>query len=270
MEQNDAFGKKLEEFSSEMQNYLKDNENDKANDNLSKLKQLYEEFISEARKTKKEKEEETNKAQSELKQVIKKTEESVDIINENSLSSFKNTNKPSLNNFRVWKLLYLLFNPESNMPGDDIKKEIANIKNRCLNMRPQDIKLRLKMILQDIAWITPEFLIKVKMYREHPYTDPKYMESISSGAKDITVYFQNLMKYKELYDKANGKEEGTTKTKLEEIKKIIDTEIGKNKKLLNQLNESQKEEKNNLLAKLNSLEQLLGLITFIYDSLQEN
>ena len=89
------------------------------------------------------------------------------------------------------------------------------------------------MILQDITWITPEFLRKVRMFREYPYTDPKAMESISLGAKDITVYFQNLMKYKELYDKTNGKEE-TAKTKLEEIKKIIETEIGKNKKLLNE------------------------------------
>ena len=52
MEQKDALGKKLEEFSSEMQKYLKENEKD--NNDLSKLKQLHEEFISDARKTKKE------------------------------------------------------------------------------------------------------------------------------------------------------------------------------------------------------------------------
>ena len=65
-----------------------------------------------------QKEEEANKAQAELKDAIKKTEESADHINENSLQSFKNTNNPSLNNYRVWKLLYLLFNPESTIPGD--------------------------------------------------------------------------------------------------------------------------------------------------------
>ena len=264
MEQNEALLKKLEEFSSEMQKYLKENEKD--NPNLSKLKQLNEEFISEARKTKKEKEEEANKAQAELKDAIKKTEESADNINENSLESFKNTNNPSLNNYRVWKLLYLLFNPESNIPSDNIKKEIANMKNKCLNRGAKDIKHYLKKILQDISWITPQFLNKVRMYRESPFTNPKYMESISSGAKDITVYFQNLMKYKELYDRANG-DEDIAKTKFEEIKKIIETEIGKNKKLLNEI---KKEEKDKLLAKLDSCEKILGLLNFIGDCLQKN
>ena len=181
MEQNEALLKKLEEFSSEMQKYLKENEKD--NPNLSKLNQLNEEFISEARKTNKEKEEEANKAQAELKDAIKKTEESADNINENSLESFKNTNNPSLNNYRVWKLLYLLFNPESNIPSDNIKKEIANMKNKCLNRGAKDIKNYLKKILQDISWITPQFLNKVRMYREGPFTNPKYMESISSELK---------------------------------------------------------------------------------------
>ena len=84
MEQNEALLKKLEEFSSEIHKYLKENENDKNNSNLPKLNQLNEEFISEASKTKKEKEEEANKAQAELKDVIKKTEESADNINENN------------------------------------------------------------------------------------------------------------------------------------------------------------------------------------------
>jgi len=264
MEQNEALLKKLEEFSSEMQKYLKENEKD--NPNLSKLNQLNEEFISEARKTNKEKEEEANKAQAELKDAIKKTEESADNINENSLESFKNTNNPSLNNYHVWKLLYLLFNPESDMPSDNIKKEIASIKSKCLNRSAKDIKRKLKMILQDISWITPEFLRKVRMFREGFYTNPKYMETISSGDKDITVYFQNLMKYKELYDIANGKAD-PAKTKLEEIKEIIETENARNKRALN---ESKKEEKNNLLAKIDSCEKLLGLLTSIGDCLQKN
>ena len=86
----------------------------------------------------------------------------------------------------------------------------------------------MKKILQDISWITPEFLRKVRMFREYPYTDPKAMESVSTGAKYIIVYFQNLMKYKELYDIANGKAD-PAKTKLEEIKEIIETEINKQK-----------------------------------------
>lgn len=268
LEQNDELGKKLEEFSSEVQKYLEENDNA----DLSKLKQLHEEFISAATKTKKEKEEEANKAQAELKEAIKKTEESVDNINEGILTTFKNTNKPSRNNFLVFKLMFLLFNPEANMPSDDIKKELFNIKNRCLMVSSKDIKHVMKKILQDINWITPEFLRKVRMFREYPYTDPKAMESISTGAKYITVYFQNLMKYKELYDKVNRKEE-PAKNKLAEIKVIIETEINKNKKSLKELDDSKKEaekEKNSLLAKLSSCEKLLGLITFINDCLQKN
>ena len=168
--------------------------------------------------------------------------------------------------------MFLLFNPEANMPSDDIKKELFNIKNRCLMVSSKDIKHVMKKILQDINWITPEFLRKVRMFREYPYTDPKAMESISTGAKYITVYFQNLMKYKELYDKVNRKEE-PAKNKLAEIKVIIETEINKNKKSLKELDDSKKEaekEKNSLLAKLSSCEKLLGLITFIDDCLQKN
>ena len=148
MEQKDALGKKLEEFSSEMQKYLKEN------DNLDELKQLYEEFISEVTKTKKGKEEEANKAQEELKEAIRKTEESVDIIDEGNLSSFKNMNKPSVSIMEIFKLMFLLFNPESDFPKDS---ELALIKSKCLNMSPKDIKKKMKMILQDISWITPDF-----------------------------------------------------------------------------------------------------------------
>ena len=74
------------------------------------------------------------------------------------------------------------------------------------------------------------------------------------------------MKYKELYDIANG-DEDIAKTKFEEIKKIIETEIEKNKKLLNEI---KKEEKDNLLAKLDSCEKILGLLNIIGDCLQKN
>ena len=51
MEQNDELGKKLEEFSSEVQKYLEEN----YNADLSKLKQLHEEFISAVTKQRKKK-----------------------------------------------------------------------------------------------------------------------------------------------------------------------------------------------------------------------
>ena len=61
--------------------------------------------------------------------------------------------------------------------------------------------------------------------------------------------------------------ENPAKTKLEEIKEIIETDNGRNKRALN---ESKKEEKNKLLAKIDSCEKLLGLLTSIDDCLQKN
>ena len=49
--------------------------------------------------------------------------------------------------------------------------------------------------LDNVSWITQEFLDKVKMYREHPYTDPKEMEKISGACKGVVGYFQNLVNY---------------------------------------------------------------------------
>ena len=55
--------------------------------------------------------------------------------------------------------------------------------------------------LNDISWITPEFLNKVKMYTEFPFTDPKQMENISATCKIMVSYFHNLINYKTLYEK---------------------------------------------------------------------
>ena len=54
--------------------------------------------------------------------------------------------------------------------------------------------------LDNVNWITPEFLDKVKMYRLPPYTDLKVMEKLSSVCKCILCYFHNILRYKEIYD----------------------------------------------------------------------
>ena len=56
--------------------------------------------------------------------------------------------------------MYLIFNPEDKVPGDDIKKELPNIKNKCLNQSADQIKQKMIGRLDNVSWITPEFLEK--------------------------------------------------------------------------------------------------------------
>ena len=74
------------------------------------------------------------------------------------------------------------------------------MKNKCLNSPVAQLKKTMINRINDISWLTHEFLDKVKMYTEPPFTDPKAMENISSGCKMVTCYFQNLLNYKKLYD----------------------------------------------------------------------
>ena len=124
----------------------------------------------------------------------------IENIKNNDLQSFKNISNPSKNNYLIFKLLYLILNPEDKIPGDDIRKELPNIRNKCLNLSADKIKQSLLSRLNDINWITPEFLDKVKMYREYPYNDLNIMDNISTACKGILGYFHNLIKYKELCD----------------------------------------------------------------------
>jgi len=64
----------------------------------------------------------------------------IDSIKNDDLAKFKNQNKPSRNYFLIFKLFYLIFNPKEKLPGDDIKKELHNIKNKCLNLILAQIK----------------------------------------------------------------------------------------------------------------------------------
>ena len=142
---------------------------------------------------------EVDKAFAEAEAAKKAAQKYVETI-KNDEFNFKNQNKPSRNLYSIFKLFYLICNPKEGMPSDDIKKEIPNMKNKCLNSAVAILKKTMINRINDISWITPEFLDKVKMYTEPPFTDPKAMENISSGCKMVTCYFQNLLNYKKLYD----------------------------------------------------------------------
>ena len=268
--QNGTEYQKLEAFYSELLYCLKENDYD----DLDKVKQMHREAFEELQKVfalaKKEKEE-ANKILAEANEAKKKAEENVNNMNENKLGSFKNNNNPSVNIYRIFKLMFLIFNPEENMPSDNISKELPNIKSKCLNMKPQDIKKKLINLLDDINWVTPQFLHKVNFFRQYPYTDANKMDSLAAGCKDILFYFHNLVKYKELYDKYNSlnekskvskEKEEATMTRVEEIKKIIKSKIEKNKNSLKEFDDSKNTEKNKLLDKLTAAENILEQLDF--------
>ena len=84
--------------------------------------------------------EEANKAFVEAEVAKKAAHNNVDSIKNDDLAKFKNQNKPSRNYFLIFKLFYLIFNLKEKLPGDDFKKELPNIKNKCLNLIPAQIK----------------------------------------------------------------------------------------------------------------------------------
>ena len=196
-------------------------------------------------------------------------------IKKDDLEKFKNPNNPSRNNFLIFKLMYLIFNPEDKVPGDDIKKELPNIKNKCLNSPAEQIKQKMIQRLDNVNWITPEFLDKVKMYRQHPYTDLKEMEKISGACKGVVGYFHNLVRYKELYDivdplmKKSQQAAATAAAamaKKEELEKKLEIVSGTQRKLQKEYDDSKAKldkvqaEQNSLLAKLATAEKFIGLL----------
>ena len=145
--------------------------------------------------------EEVDKAFAEAEAAKKAAQNNVASIKNGDLTQFKNQNRPSVLYFSIFKLFYLIFNPNEKFPSDDIKNELPNIKSKCLKQSPDQIKKAMLDRINDISWITPEFLDKVKKFTQLPYTDPKQMENISVVCKIIVSYFHNLLNYKKLYDK---------------------------------------------------------------------
>jgi len=177
---------------------------DVENEKISGEKAIVEKVRNEANETSAQvskMKEEADKAFAEAEAAKIAAHNNIDSIKNDDLAKFKNQNKPSRNYFLIFKLFYLIFNPKEKLPGDDIIKELPNIKNKCLNLTPTQIKKIMIDRLYDISWITPEFLDKVKMYTEFPYTDPKVMKNISVECKIVVCYFHNLLNYKRLYDK---------------------------------------------------------------------
>ena len=173
--------------------------------------------------------------------------------------------------------MYLIFNPEDKMPSDDIKKELSNIKKKCLNIRADQIKQKLITLLDNISWITPEFLEKVRMYRQEPYTDLQTMETISSACKTVVGYFQSLVEYKRLYDIAmtlmkKSQQKGQTVQKKEELEKKLELVSETQRNLEKEFNESKtkldkvQEEQSTLLKKLKIAEKFIGVLASINES----
>ena len=210
--------------------------------------------------------EEADKAISEAETAKINARKNVENIRKNELEQFKNVNKPSRNHFLILKLMFLIFNPEDKIPSDDIKKELPNIKNKCLNQSVEQIKQKLISRIDNISWITNEFLEKVQMYREYPYTDLNKMEQISRPCKSVIGYFQNLIKYKRLYDIA-----APLKKKSQQVGKAEAASVQKNEELEKEFNESKTkldkvlEEQNTLFKKLLVAEKFINALAFIKD-----
>ena len=132
-------------------------------------------------------EREANDALAIANPIKKKAKEDAENINPKDLNDFKSPNNPSLKNYKVFKLIYLVFEPEAKMPGDDIKKELPNIKNKVLNASAENIKQRLVDRLNPIAWLTPQFLEKVAEYLKEPWTNEQEMAAISSAVRKISA-----------------------------------------------------------------------------------
>jgi len=244
--------------------------------NTEKTINVLNEKIETSSQTAKEKEE-ADKAFAEAEAAKIATRNYAENFGKDDLEKLKNTNKPSRNHFLIFKLIYLIFNPEDKMPGDDIKKELPNIKKKCLNIRADQIKQKLISRLENISWITPEFLEKVRMYRQEPYTDLQRMETISSACKTVVGYFQSLVEYKRLYDIAmtlmkKSQQKGQTVQKKEELEKKLELVSETQRNLEKEFNESKtkldkvQEEQSTLLKKLKIAEKFIGVLASINES----
>ena len=89
----------------------------------------------------------------------------------------------------MMKLFYLIIQPNEQMPGDDIKKELPNMKNKWLIFAEIQLKKVMLERINNISCIAPEFLTKP------PFSDSKAMENISVECKVVICYFKNLLNY---------------------------------------------------------------------------
>ena len=172
------------------------------NEKISGEKKIVEEATAEAQEASAQAEKEkaeADKALAEAEPAKEQAKADASNIKTDDLNKFKNPNNPSERNFQVFKLMYLIFNPEDKMPGNDMKKELPNIKSKCLNASADSLKQKMIQKLENITWVTPEWLEKVKMFRQPPYTDLNEMAKISGAVRGIVSYFHNVCIFNEKY-----------------------------------------------------------------------
>lgn len=123
-------------------------------------------------------------------------------INNDNFEKFLNQKNPSKKELLIIKLIFLIINPEgkAQIPGLIIKKDLETMENECFKKGIVKIKKIMIERLNDISWLTSEFLEDNKIFMKYPYNDLKEMENISELYKNLFGYFNSLINCKELYD----------------------------------------------------------------------
>ena len=163
-------------------------------------------------------------------------------INNEDFKNFINQKNPSKKEYLILKLIFLIVNPEdkNEIPGLIIKKDLEIMDNLCFNKGINIIKQQLIERLDDISWITSEFVKENKIFIKHPYNDLKEMEKFSELYKNFFGYFNSLINYKMLYErykpllkkseeiKASASNLLKIKEEIERIKNKMNVNIGVN------------------------------------------
>lgn len=133
----------------------------------------------------------------------KKSINFINNINNEDFKNFINQKNPSKKEYLILKLIFLIVNPEdkNEIPGLIIKKDLEIMDNLCFNKGINIIKQQLIERLDDISWISSEFLKENKIFIKHPYNDLKEMEKVSELYKNFFGYFNSLINYKMLYER---------------------------------------------------------------------
>ena len=143
------------------------------------------------------------KKQSYANKIKKKSINFINNINNEDFKNFINQKNPSKKEYLILKLIFLIVNPEdkNEIPGLIIKKDLEIMDNLCFNKGINIIKQQLIERLDDISWISSEFLKENKIFIKHPYNDLKEMEKVSELYKNFFGYFNSLINYKMLYER---------------------------------------------------------------------
>ena len=139
---------------------------------------------------------EAEEALAEAIPIKEKAKREAENIDEKELNTFKNTNSPSERALEVFKLLFIIFNPNDNKIP-----EFNVIKAKTLSQDSKKIKEQLIGKLSDVSFITPEFLKKVDPWTKGLWINEKETLSISKAVANLLGFFHNLLKYKSEYER---------------------------------------------------------------------